>query len=98
MTDPLGPVQITGRDIYDALIRLTASVDRLTSQGDGHGEDIRDHEARLRLVEDVRPAPRITDLEGRLRQVEARLWPLPAASLLVALAALAIGLLPKLTT
>lgn len=98
MTDPFGPVQITGRDIYDALIRLTASVDRLTSQSDGHGEDLRDHETRLRVVEEVRPAPRIADLESRIRAVEARQWPLPAASLLVALAALAIGLLPKFTT
>ncbi|MFG1800186.1 hypothetical protein ACGFI4_08435 [Micromonospora carbonacea] len=98
MTDPLGPVTITARDIYDALVRLDSTVNRLADQATGHGEDLRDHETRLRVVEEARPAPRIADLEGRVRAVEARQWPLPAASLLVALAALAIGLLPKLTT
>ncbi|KXK61948.1 hypothetical protein AWW66_10935 [Micromonospora rosaria] len=97
MTDPLGPVMITSRDIYDALIRLTASVDRIASQTEGHGEDIRDHETRLRAVEEVRPSPRIKDLEDRVRAVEARLWPLPAAAVLLSMTALALALLPKIT-
>lgn len=96
-SDPLGPVVITSRDIYDALIRLQETVSRLVDQNVGHADDIRDHETRLRAVEDVRPAPRIKDLEERVRGVEARLWPLPAASLLIAAASLAVALLPRLT-
>ncbi|MEH1013040.1 hypothetical protein V6U90_08005 [Micromonospora sp. CPCC 206060] len=78
MTDPLGPVTITAREVYDAVMKVAASVDRLVNQGDGHGEDIRDHETRLRALE-----------AGR--------WPLPAASLLIGLAALGVALLPILT-
>ncbi|MFJ8687202.1 hypothetical protein [Micromonospora wenchangensis] len=89
---------ITSREIYDQVVLLRDSVGRLVDQLGGHADDVRDHETRLRTIEDSRPGPRITDLDTRLRQVEARLWPLPAASLLIALAALAIGLLPKLTT
>lgn len=97
-TDPLGPVMITARDIYDALIRLQETVSQLVNQGVGHADDIRDHETRLRAIEEARPAPRIQDLETRVRGLEARQWPLPAASLLVAAAALAVAVLPKLTS
>lgn len=96
--DPLGPVTITARDIYDALISLQEKVGRLVDQGASNADDIRDHEARLRVVEDARPGPRIKDLETRVRAVEARLWPLPAAAVLLSLAALVTGLLPKLTS
>lgn len=96
--DPLGPVTITPRDIYDALVALRSSVERLANQSESTREDLVDHEQRLRLVEDARPAPRLKDLETRLRAVESRQWPIPAASLLVALAALGVALLPKITS
>lgn len=95
--DPLGPVVITSRDIYDALIRLQATVAELVSQGAGHRDDIVDHETRLRAIEDAQPGRRLGDLDQRVRAVEARLWPLPAAGLLLSLAALAVALLPHIT-
>lgn len=56
--DPLGPVVITPRDIYEALIRLTETVNRLVDQSASHVEDIRDHEARIRTLERARwPLP-----------------------------------------
>ncbi|MET9303190.1 hypothetical protein ABZX66_28105 [Micromonospora aurantiaca] len=78
--DPLGDplaVRITGREIYDAVVRLTGRVDVLIEQQQAIAQDVKDHEQRLRAV-------------------EARMWPLPAASLLVALAALAVGIIPKI--
>ncbi|MEV4271921.1 hypothetical protein [Micromonospora aurantiaca (nom. illeg.)] len=71
-------VRITGREIYDAVVRLTGRVDVLIEQQQTITQDVQDHEQRLRAV-------------------EARMWPLPAASLLVALAALAVGIIPKIT-
>lgn len=94
---PLGPVTITPRDIYDALVALRSSVERLANHAESTREDLTDHEQRLRAVEDARPAPRIRDLEQRVRAVESRQWPLPAAGLLVSLAALGVAILPKLT-
>lgn len=96
MTDPLGPVQITARDIYDQLVLLRDTVQGLVNQNASHADDLRDHETRLRTIEDARPGPRINDLDIRVRQVEARQWPLPAASLLIGLAALAVALIPQL--
>jgi len=94
--DPLGPVQITPRDIYDALVALRSSVERLADRAESTTQDLADHEQRLRAVEDVRPGPRIRDMEERLRLVEGRLWPLPTVSVLIALTALAVGIIPKL--
>ncbi|TDB71809.1 hypothetical protein E1211_15195 [Micromonospora sp. 15K316] len=77
MTDPLGPVQITPRDIYDQVVLLRDTVNKLVNQGAGHGEDLRDHETRL-------------------RSLESRQWPLPAAAVLLSLAALGTAVLPQL--
>jgi len=74
--DPLS-VQVTGREIYDAVVRLTGRVDVLIQQLAETRADVADHEERI-------------------RGLERRQWPLPAAGLLISLAALAIGLLPQL--
>ncbi len=51
MNEPLGSVHIGAREIYAAVVRLTAAVDRLTDQHSDQAQDIRDHEARLRSLE-----------------------------------------------
>jgi len=75
--DPLA-VHITGREIYDAVVRLTGRVDVLIEQQTAVRDDLADHEERIRTV-------------------ERRLWPLPTMSVLIAVAALAVGLLPRIT-
>lgn len=78
MSDPpLGPVQITPREIYDQLVLLRDTVRELVNQNADVAGDVRDHESRL-------------------RHLEARQWPLPAAAVLLSLAALGAALLPQL--
>ncbi|HEY9415613.1 MAG TPA: hypothetical protein VIQ30_12695 [Pseudonocardia sp.] len=61
--DPLGPVVITSRDIYDALVRLTETVNKLVGQDAGHTADLHDHEQRLRALERGRwPLPALAVL------------------------------------
>ena len=91
--DPLGPVQISARDIYDELRGVRVLVERLADRLESTAQSVTDHEQRLRQIEDVRPGPRIQDIEARLRAVEARQWPLPTLSVLIALAALGLGLI-----
>lgn len=76
-SDPLGPVLITARDIYDALVELRTTVNRLVDRHDAQASEVADHEARIRSLE-----------RGR--------WPLPALSAVLALAAIAITVVPKL--
>ncbi len=74
MTDPsvLGPIVITSREVYDAVVRLTGRVDVLIAQQQVMAASDADHESRLRVLERAR-------------------WPLPSASLLVALGAFIVG-------
>ncbi len=74
MTDPsvLGPIVITSREVYDAVVRLTGRVDVLIAQQQVAAAETADHETRLRVLERAR-------------------WPLPSASLLIALSAFIVG-------
>lgn len=86
MTDPhgpLGPVIITGREIYDQLVRvgdavngLGTKVDRLT---DGHVDvrnDLIDHETRIRGLERAR-------------------WPLPSLAIVVSVGGLIFAIVTR---
>ena len=64
-SDPLGPVVIGAREVYDAVMRLTALVDRLAGQHTDAESDLRDHEARIRALERGRwPLPSLAALCG----------------------------------
>lgn len=70
--DPLQHgVHIQGREIYDAVVRLTGRVDVVIMQNEEQKADVKDHELRI-------------------RNLEANRWPVPALSLLVAIAALVV--------
>lgn len=93
-TDPLGPVHIGAREIYDAVVRVGNAVERLTDQHADIERTVDQHDDQLRMLT---PVPdRITDHEGRLRVLESARWPLPAAGVLIALAALVVALIPIL--
>lgn len=63
MSDPLGPVVITSRDIYDQLIQLRSAVERLIAAELDTGRRLDDYEARLRALEQARwPLPSIAAL------------------------------------
>lgn len=58
--DPMGPVIITSREIYDAVVRLTGRVDVLIEQQAATRDDVTDHESRLRALERARwPLPSV---------------------------------------
>ena len=59
-----GPVVVIGlKEIYDALLRLDATVATLVTQGGETSRDLIDHEARLRSLEKGRwPLPSVAAL------------------------------------
>ncbi len=81
MSDPLGPVTIGAREIYDQVIRLSASVERLSDQ---HADTQRD-------VSELK-----ADHEARIRALERGRWPLPSLAVLVSLVSLLIVVIPML--
>lgn len=79
--DPLGPVTIGAREIYDQLLDTDRKVDGIrgevqqVAQGQGElAKDLNDHENRLRTLEGAR-------------------WPLPSAAVLLSLAGLVLALI-----
>jgi hypothetical protein len=61
--DPLGPVVITAREIYDAVVRLTGAVEGVMKDHSEARNDLIDHEARLRALERSRwPLPSLAAL------------------------------------
>lgn len=63
MPDPLGQVVIGAREIYDAVMNVSATVNRLASQHDDLARDLQDHEVRLRVLERSRwPLPALSIL------------------------------------
>jgi len=63
MTDPLGPVYIGAREIYDKLVTVDVSVRRISDQITDLAQDVRDHETRLRTLEKARwPLPALAVL------------------------------------
>ncbi|MFB4276030.1 hypothetical protein ACBJ59_12100 [Nonomuraea sp. MTCD27] len=79
--DPLGPIVIGAREIYDQLLATDRKVDGIRGEvaqvAQAHGEltkDQADHEARIRALE-----------RGR--------WPLPSLAAAIALASLVLTLI-----
>jgi len=63
VSDPLGPVVITSREIYDQLRSVVTLLERALGKLDEHGTDLRDHETRLRSLERARwPLPALAVL------------------------------------
>jgi hypothetical protein len=61
--EALGPIIVTSREVYDAVVRLTGRVDVLISQQSSTQQDVADHEARLRSLEKSRwPLPSVAVL------------------------------------
>lgn len=61
--DPHAPVVVTVRDIWEELVRLRSSVERLVDRGDAIAADVADHETRIRVLEKARwPLPSLAVL------------------------------------
>lgn len=60
MSEPLGLVVVTAREIYDAVVRLTGRVDVLIEQQATATTELADHENRIRTLERARwPLPSV---------------------------------------
>lgn len=80
MSEPLGPVIIGAREIYDKVIAVAAMVGELRADVANVQRDRADHEARIRALEKNRWPPHAIAL----------------VAMLVSVAALVIAVMPKL--
>lgn len=85
MSDPLSPIVITLRDLYDQQVRVVDAMTELRT-------DVRRSLDRHDSAEEC-----LDDHEARIRAVERRLWALPTLATLVSLGTLAAMVIPKLS-
>lgn len=63
MSEPLGPVTVGAREIYDQVVRTQGLVERLGDRIEDLSKDLVDHEARIRSLERNRwPLPSLAVL------------------------------------
>ena len=91
--DPQPYVVIGLKEVYDAVLRLQAIVERQTSQQDEHARDLSDHETRLRVVEASQPARNIAEIRADVERLKAGRWPLPTIAALAGIGALIVAIL-----
>lgn len=61
--EPFGPVVIGAREIYDAVVRVSAKVDLLSLQHTQQSAEVQDQETRIRTLERARwPLPSVAVL------------------------------------
>jgi hypothetical protein len=82
-------VRITLADIYQQLVALAASVNAALARADRAEQVLAEHETELRPLAGA--ADRIIDHESRLRSLERGRWPLPALTIVIALASLVLA-------
>jgi hypothetical protein len=88
VNDDLGPVQIGAREIYDQVVAVGKSVDKLVER---HADVVQD-------VQDIKAvtAAHHADHENRLRALERARWPLPTLAALVGAGGLVVALISLL--
>lgn len=90
MTSPGdGVVVITLADIYKQMVELATRVDASLARQDQADRIIAEHEADLRPLAGAHE--KLVDHEARLRAIERNRWPIPALTILIALASLGVA-------
>lgn len=79
----LGPVIITAREVYDAVIRVSTQVTDLSAQITAVAKD------------QVEIAKSMDDHEARIRSLERGRWPIQSLTVLISIAALAVAFFLK---
>ena len=89
MPDNDGPVVVTQAHIYELLLGLDSKVNAIVSKVDGGAETIRDHETRIREIEQREDlSRRVTEIEATMKAIQQRLWAFPSLAGLIAAVAL----------
>ena len=91
-----GPVVVTQAHIYELLLGLDSKVSAIVTKVDGGAETIRDHETRIREIEQREDlSRRVTEIEATMKSVQQRLWAFPSIAGLTAIVAIVVSLSDK---
>ena len=95
MPDENGVV-VTGGQMYHLLLQIDGKLNTLTGEVAAAAGTIRDHEARIREIEQREDlSRRVSEIEATMKSVQQRLWAFPSIAGLTAIVAIVVSLSDK---
>ncbi len=90
-------VTVTTAQMYGLLLSMDHKLNNLQSEVSGGATTIRDHETRIREIEQREDlSRRVSEIEVNLKAIQQRLWAFPSLAGLAAVVALVIAISDKL--
>lgn len=84
-------VTVTTEQMYQLLVKIDRTVTALSAASDSQSHVIADHESRLRAIEAEEDlSRRLVAIEGHVAELQRKVWAIPSAATIIALAALVI--------
>jgi hypothetical protein len=82
-------VTVTTEQMYQLLVKIDQRLIAMSTSFENLDERVADHEARIRAIEsEENLVRRVVMIEGKLEELQKRVWAIPGAATLIALAAL----------
>lgn len=95
--DAVGSVRVTTAQMYALLQTIDAKLTSLTGEVSVGSTAIRDHEARIREIEQRGDlSRRVAEIEATMKSVQQRLWAFPSIAGLAAIIAIVVALSDRL--
>ena len=87
-------ITVTTQQMYDLLVKIDQRLIAMSTNMDTLDERVADHEARIRSIEgEENLVRRVIVIEDRIDEIRKRLWAIPGAATLIALAALVLTII-----
>jgi predicted hydrolase (HD superfamily) len=88
MSEPAG-ITVSTSQMYGLLLSMDGKLTKLTIEVAGGASTIRDHETRIREIEQREDlSRRVAEMEATMKQIQQRLWAFPSLAGLIAAVAL----------
>jgi len=89
-------VVVTSGQMYHLLLQIDGKLNTLTGEVAAEAGTIRDHEARIREIEQREDlSRRVSEIEATMKSVQQRLWAFPSIAGLTAIVAIVVSLSDK---
>jgi hypothetical protein len=87
----MSDIVVTTEQMYQLLVKIDRTVTALQSAHNSQSQVIQDHEARIRAIEAEEDlSRRLAVIEGHVAELQRKVWAIPSAATVIALAALVI--------
>lgn len=87
----MSDVVVSTEQMYQLLVKIDRTVTALSAQNDSQSQVLQDHESRIRAIEAEEDlSRRLAVIEAHVAELQRKVWAIPSAATVIALAALII--------